>query len=324
MTDAGARRVQWTYLTLTLLTTLAASFIWGINTLFLLDAGLSNAEAFAANAFFTVGQVLFEVPTGVVADTRGRRFSFILGAATLLVSTLLYLAMWRIHGPFWGWALDRPSRAGLHVLLRRDGGLAGRRAECHRVRRQPRVGLQPGQVVSGWGDARGSVLGGVIAQVTNLGDPLHHAGGDARRHHRRGVVAHARPGLHAQRGRRVPVRAVRTVLRPAQSTGAGGIRRFAGSCSPRRSRPASASTRSTRRSRTSSSCTATRTRTASRAWRRRSWRAQIVGGLIVPWVRDLRADGRAIILASIARWAWRSSASVVFVLAALALIGSGR
>ena len=50
-----ARRVQRTYLLLTLLSTLAASFIWGINTLFLLDAGLNNAEAFAANAFFTAG-----------------------------------------------------------------------------------------------------------------------------------------------------------------------------------------------------------------------------------------------------------------------------
>ena len=67
-----ARDVERTYLALTLLTTLAASFIWGINTLFLLDAGLSNAEAFAANAFFTFGQVIFEVPTGVVADARGR------------------------------------------------------------------------------------------------------------------------------------------------------------------------------------------------------------------------------------------------------------
>jgi len=56
---------------LLLLHTLAASFIWGINTLFLLDAGLTNTEAFAANAFFTAGLVLFEVPTGVVADTRG-------------------------------------------------------------------------------------------------------------------------------------------------------------------------------------------------------------------------------------------------------------
>src|ERR687897_2395398 len=104
MTDA-ARVVQRTYLVLTLLTTLAASFIWGINTLFLLDAGLTNTEAFAANAFFAVGQVLFEVPTGVVADTRGRRFSFLLGAVTLLASTLFYLVMWQVQATFPGWAL---------------------------------------------------------------------------------------------------------------------------------------------------------------------------------------------------------------------------
>ncbi|MFL5547877.1 MAG: MFS transporter, partial [Gemmatimonadales bacterium] len=46
MPDPG-KQVQRTYLLLTLLSTLSASFIWGINTLFLLDAGLSNAEAFA-------------------------------------------------------------------------------------------------------------------------------------------------------------------------------------------------------------------------------------------------------------------------------------
>ena len=49
--------------------------------------------------------MLFEVPTGVVADMWGRRASFLLGAATLLVSTLLYLWMWQIHGPFWGWVV---------------------------------------------------------------------------------------------------------------------------------------------------------------------------------------------------------------------------
>ena len=72
--NAGARRVQRIYLVLLLLHTLAASFIWGINTLFLLDAGLSNAQAFAANAFFTAGLVLFEVPTGVVADCAAAGF----------------------------------------------------------------------------------------------------------------------------------------------------------------------------------------------------------------------------------------------------------
>jgi MFS family permease len=72
----------------------AASLIWGINTLFMLDAGLSVTAAFAANAFWTAGQVLFEVPTGAVADTWGRRASFLLGALTLAVSTGLYWVAW--------------------------------------------------------------------------------------------------------------------------------------------------------------------------------------------------------------------------------------
>src|SRR5512134_786378 len=95
MKDDG-KHVQRIYLLLTLLSTLAASFIWGINTLFLLEAGLNNAEAFAANAFFTAGMVIFEVPTGVVADTRGRQLSYVLGTLTLIVSTLLYLLMWQV------------------------------------------------------------------------------------------------------------------------------------------------------------------------------------------------------------------------------------
>ena len=65
--NKASRKVQRTYLTLLLLNTLAASLIWGINTLYLLDAGLSNTEAFAANAFFTLGFMIFEIPTGVVA-----------------------------------------------------------------------------------------------------------------------------------------------------------------------------------------------------------------------------------------------------------------
>src|SRR5213082_1748182 len=97
--------IQRTYLVLLLGNTLAASLIWGINTIFLLDAGLSNLEAFAANAFFTAGMVLFEVPTGVVADTVGRRASYLLGTATLICTTLGYLFLWRVHAPFVWWAV---------------------------------------------------------------------------------------------------------------------------------------------------------------------------------------------------------------------------
>ena len=167
-----ARTVQRTYLALTLLTTLAASFIWGINTLFLLDAGLSNTEAFAANAFFAVGQVIFEVPTGVVADTRGRRFSFMLGAGTLLLSTLLYLWMWDLQAPFWGWAIasallglgftffSGATEAWLVDALSATGYSGDLESVFGRA-----------QVVGGGAMLAGSVGGGFIAQATNLGVP---------------------------------------------------------------------------------------------------------------------------------------------------------
>src|SRR6187397_743548 len=99
------RTIQRTYYGLLLGNTLATSLIWGINTIFLLDAGLNNAEAFAANAFFTAGMVLFEVPTGIVADTIGRRFSYLLGTLTLSAASLLYVMLWQIEAPFWAWAV---------------------------------------------------------------------------------------------------------------------------------------------------------------------------------------------------------------------------
>ena len=167
-----ARRVQRIYLALTLLSTLAASFIWGVNTLFLLDAGLSNAEAFAANAFFTAGEVIFEVPTGVVADTWGRRASYLLGAVTLLLATLLYLAMWRGHAPFWGWAVAS-------VVLGLGFTFFSGATEAWLVDALAFSGfdgnldsvLARGQTVSGAAMLVGSVAGGFIAQATNLGVP---------------------------------------------------------------------------------------------------------------------------------------------------------
>jgi MFS family permease len=81
------------YLAIAGLFTLSASVIWGVNTLFLLDAGLDIFEVFIANAAFTAGMVVFEIPTGVVADTAGRRRSFLLSALILMIGTLGYVAI---------------------------------------------------------------------------------------------------------------------------------------------------------------------------------------------------------------------------------------
>jgi MFS family permease len=165
-------RILGTYVTLTLLSTFASSFIWGINTLFLLDAGLSITRAFAANAFFTVGQVLFEVPTGVVADTVGRRASYLLGAATLLVATLLYLWMWKIHGPFWAWA-------AISVLLGLGFTFFSGATEAWLVDGLTftkytgtlESAFAKGQVATGVAMLSGTLAGGAIAQATSLGVP---------------------------------------------------------------------------------------------------------------------------------------------------------
>jgi MFS family permease len=96
--DVSARIIR-TYCTITFLFNLAMSLIWGIDTLFKLGAGLNIRQVLLTNAAFTLGSLIFEIPTGVVADTVGRRASLLLCLATLFLSTLLYVAIaWRRGG----------------------------------------------------------------------------------------------------------------------------------------------------------------------------------------------------------------------------------
>ena len=167
------RSIQRTYLLLVLGNTLAASLIWGINTIFLLDAGLSNLEAFAANAFFTAGMVLFEVPTGIVADTVGRRASYLLGTVTLATSTLLYVLLWRIEAPFWQWAV-------VSILIGLGFTFFSGAVEAWLVDALTATGFTGelesvfarGQIVGGGAMLAGSVAGGFIAEQTSLGVPF--------------------------------------------------------------------------------------------------------------------------------------------------------
>ena len=98
-TGFTSRRVITTYVTTGALFTLSTSLIWSINTLFLLSAGLSLPMVFVVNAIYTAAQMLCQVPTGVIADTLGRKVSFLLAVGTLLVSTLIYVLSAQLH---WG------------------------------------------------------------------------------------------------------------------------------------------------------------------------------------------------------------------------------
>jgi MFS family permease len=154
------------------MSTLSFSLIWGINTLFLLSAGLSNLQAFTANAFFTAGQVLFELPTGVIADSWGRQTSYLLGALTLTLSTLLYVLFWYIKAPFWMWGLVSVFiglgftffSGAMEAWLIDALGYTKYMGDMEPV-------FAKGQVASGASMLLGSVTGGIFAQFTNLGIP---------------------------------------------------------------------------------------------------------------------------------------------------------
>ena len=170
---ATPRSIQRTYLMLMLGNTLAASLIWGINTIFLLDAGLTNVEAFAANAFFTAGMVIFEIPTGIVADTIGRRTSYLLGTLTLSSGSLIYVLLWQIDAPFWEWAIaslflglgftffSGAVEAWLVDALTATGYTGDLETVFGR-----------GQILTGVGMLTGSVAGGFLAQQVSLGFPF--------------------------------------------------------------------------------------------------------------------------------------------------------
>jgi MFS family permease len=162
----ASRRILAGYFTLAGLYTLSAALIWGVNTLFLLDAGLSFLEVFVANAAFSAGMVVFEVPTGVVADTLGRRISFLLSVAVLAATTLLYVGLAEVgagvvpfaivsvgigvgytfySGAMEAWLVDALDATGYHGLLDRV--------------------FARGQQVTGAAMLVGTVVGGFLGQI---------------------------------------------------------------------------------------------------------------------------------------------------------------
>ena len=146
--------------------TLAASLIWGVNALFLLDAGLTISEVFIANAAWSLGVLIFEIPTGVVADTVGRRASFLLSVVVLAITTLLYVGLaqvgagvvaFSIVSVFIGLGFTFYSGAMEAWLV--DGvRFLGYDGELDKI-------FSRGQIVSGTAMLVGTVGGGFLGQI---------------------------------------------------------------------------------------------------------------------------------------------------------------
>ena len=157
---------------LTFTNTLSASFIWGVNTLLLLDAGLSNFEAFVVNAFYSVGLLLFEVPTGIVADTLGRQASYLIGTVVLVFTTLAYIFLWEMSAPFSLWCLVSLFlglgftffSGAVEAWLVDALNFTNFKGDLEDI-------FAKGQISNGIAMLTGSAAGGFVAQLGNLGTP---------------------------------------------------------------------------------------------------------------------------------------------------------
>lgn len=69
------------------------SFAAPISTLFLLQKGLTLQQTFTLSSVILVSGMIFEVPTGVIADKFGRKTSMILGSFTSVIAWGLWLNM---------------------------------------------------------------------------------------------------------------------------------------------------------------------------------------------------------------------------------------
>jgi MFS family permease len=160
------RRIIAVFLGTNVLFTLAASIIWGVNTLFLMSAGFDIFEVLVINATFTAGQVFFEIPTGVIADTIGRRASFLIGIVALLVSTL-----WYVGGAMYDWGIW--SFVGASVLIGFGFTCQTGAVEAWLVDALDYTGYElPKERVFAWGGMSfgaamlvGTLFGGVLGQI---------------------------------------------------------------------------------------------------------------------------------------------------------------
>jgi MFS family permease len=100
MMNEASKKIVNTFLMLSGMFTLSASLIWGINTLFLLRSGLNIFQVFIVNGIYSASMAVFEIPTGVFADTLGRKLSFIFSTLVLTLGTIGYVIVGSMNNNF--------------------------------------------------------------------------------------------------------------------------------------------------------------------------------------------------------------------------------
>ncbi len=183
------------YLVYVSLSYTSISTIFVIYTLYLLSIGMSLAETLLVNAVFAITIVIAEVPTGMLADGRGRIWSIRVGIGIAVLATFIYafatglwsamfaeavfgIAVAFLSGAEGAWITDALDRKGEKDSLKRvlaNAGIAQKFATA--------VGSGLGTLVSLWSFRASWILCSLLFLVTfwfthkhmngEDGEPLH-------------------------------------------------------------------------------------------------------------------------------------------------------
>ena len=159
-------------LSLTLLSTFASSFIWGINTLFLLDAGLTITRGIHGK------RILYRRTSHLRNPDRHRRrhtrpanFISPRNRDAVCNDHRVSLALADQGAVLGVGGRVGVTRTRIYFLQRRDGGVAGRRTQGCRFKKELDGVFAKGSIAAGIAMLTGTVAGGLVAQYTNLGVP---------------------------------------------------------------------------------------------------------------------------------------------------------
>ena len=155
-------KLKRSYFTVEILTWFAVALPLPLMTLYMQSRGLNLLNIGLVSALFSLAVVIFELPTGGLADTWGRKRVALTSQAVMLLASLAFLLAFGIWGFAVGWILMGLGRALSSGALR-----AWYVDELLRL--EPDLDLQPhlaqAGTVSILGLSLGTLLGGLVPQV---------------------------------------------------------------------------------------------------------------------------------------------------------------
>ena len=155
-------KLKRSYFTVEILTWFAVALPLPLMTLYMQSRGLNLLNVGLVSALFSLAVVIFELPTGGLADTWGRKRVALTSQAVMLLASLAFLLAFGIWGFTVGWILMGLGRALSSGALR-----AWYVDELLRL--EPDLDLQPhlaqAGTVSILGLSLGTLLGGLVPQV---------------------------------------------------------------------------------------------------------------------------------------------------------------